>query len=127
MKWDENRKNKIRKQILSKISPFMREVVIFRDGKNAFKESKSKPDYVGKFLGYKHTDNSNLYAQAAQNTTINKTYSDRFLIIVDDDSLKIQEGDYFYIDNVKHTIIDKGNLMDIVFDMFIDKAGATHA
>lgn len=38
MRWDETRKAKIRNQLVKKITPFMKEVTILREGKNIFGE-----------------------------------------------------------------------------------------
>lgn len=43
--WDEARKQKIRNQLIRKVIPFMKEVIVLRAGLNVFNE-KQKDQYV---------------------------------------------------------------------------------
>lgn len=45
MRWDEARKQKIRNQLIRKVIPFMKEVIVLRAGLNVFNE-KQKDQYV---------------------------------------------------------------------------------
>jgi hypothetical protein len=40
-------------------------------------------------------------------------------MIVDDEVKKIEEHDYFKLDDVMYEIIDKGNIQDIVWDTYL--------
>ena len=51
--WDEARKQKIRNQLIRKVIPFMKEVIVLRAGLNVFNE-KQKDQYVCTTKGYYH-------------------------------------------------------------------------
>ncbi|APM41394.1 hypothetical protein [Clostridium kluyveri] len=121
MKWDENRKQKIRNQLVKRITPFMKEVTILREGKNIFGEYE-KDQYVCKVKGYYHIGStSNIVNNSTEAANLNRNYQDRFLMIVDDEVKKIKEHDYFKLDYVTYEIIDKGNIQDIVWDMYLKR------
>lgn len=122
MRWDETRKQRIRNQLIRKIAPFMKDVIILRVGENVFGE-KEEDQYVCTAKGYYHTGGTSInvvnYNSDAAN--LNKNYQDRFLIIVDDEVKKIKEHDYFKLDDVTYEIIDKGNIEDIVYDSYVKR------
>lgn len=114
---------KIYKQLEKK--GLLKEVIILRSGKNVFQEKKDDL-FVCKVNGYYHKgsssgSSSNITNASIDAANINKNYQDRFLLIVDENSLKVQEHDYFIIDNIKYEIIDKGNTQDIVFDIYLKR------
>jgi hypothetical protein len=113
---------KIYKQLEKK--DLLKEVSILRGGENVFKE-KQEDLFVCKIKGYYHKGSSsgsnNIINASTDASNINKNYQDRFLIIVDETSLEIQERDYFAFDGVIYEIIDKGNTQDIVFDMYLKR------
>ncbi|ADK16176.1 hypothetical protein [Clostridium ljungdahlii] len=122
MKWDETRKQRIRKQLIRKVTPFMKEVKILRQGKNIFGE-KYEDDYVCTVKGYYHTGGTsiNVVNDSSDAANLNKNYQDMFLLIVDDEVKKIKEYDYFKLDDVMYEIIDKGNIEDIVWDTYLKR------
>ncbi|OAA91256.1 hypothetical protein [Clostridium ljungdahlii] len=122
MKWDETRKQRIRRQLVRKITPFMKEVKILRQDENIFGE-KQEDQYVCTVKGYYHTGGTsiNVVNGSSDDTNLNKNYQDRFLFIVDDEVKKIKEHDYFKLDDVMYEIIDKGNIEDIVWDTYLKR------
>ncbi|WP_368488387.1 hypothetical protein [Clostridium sp. BJN0013] len=122
MRWDEARKQRIRNQLTKKITPFMKDVIILRAGKNIFGEYE-KDQYVGKVKGYYHTGSTsiNIVNNSTEAANLNRNYQDRFLFIVDDEVKKIKEHDYFKLDYVTYEIIDKGNIEDIVWDSYLKR------
>ena len=117
MRWDETRKQRIRMQLVRKVTPFMKEVKILRQDDNVFGE-KRDDDYVCIVKGFYHMGGTsvNVVNDSADAANLNKNYQDRFLLIVDDEVKKIKEHDYFKLDDVMYEIIDKGNVEDIVWD-----------
>lgn len=122
MKWDETRKQRIRNQLIRRITPFMKDVIILRADENVFNE-KSDDEYVCTVQGYYHEGGTSInvvnYNSDAAN--LNKNYQDRLLLIVDDEVNKIKEHDYFKLDGVMYEIIDKGNIEDIVWDTYLKR------
>ena len=124
MRWDETRKQRIRSQLIKKITPFMKDVIILRAGKNIFGEYE-EDQYVSTVKGYYHKGSgsgesfiTNLSNDAAN---LNKDYKDKLLLIVDDEVKKIKEHDYFKLDDAMYEIIDKGNIEDIVWDTYLKR------
>jgi hypothetical protein len=122
VKWDETRKQRIRNQLIRRITPFMKDVIILRADENVFNE-KSDDEYVCTVQGYYHEGGTSInvvnYNSDAAN--LNKNYQDRLLLIVDDEVNKIKEHDYFKLDGVMYEIIDKGNIEDIVWDTYLKR------
>ena len=47
----------------------------------------------------------------------------KFMVVYDEDTIKIKENDYFLLDNVKYIIKDLGNQnrLNIYFDMLVER------
>jgi hypothetical protein len=122
MRWDEARKQKIRNQLVRKITPFMKEVTVLRAGENVFNE-KGKDQYVCTVKGYYHTGSTsiNIVNYNSDAANLNRNYQDRLLLIVDDEVNKIKEHDYFKLGDVMYEIIDEGNIEDIVWDTYLKR------
>ena len=122
MKWDETRKQKIRNQLVKKVTPFMKEVIVLRAGENVFGEYE-EDQYVCKIKGYYHTGSTstNIVNNSTEAANLNRNYQDRLLLIVDDEIKKIKEHDYFKLDDVMYEIVDKGNIEDIVWDTYLKR------
>lgn len=122
MRWDETRKQRIRRQLVRKVTPFMKEVKILRQDENIFGE-KQEDQYVCTVKGYYHTGGTsiNVVNGSSDAANLNKNYQDRFLLIVDDEVKKIKEHDYFKLDDVMYEIIDRGNIEDIVWDTYLKR------
>lgn len=120
MKWDENKKQKTRHQLIKKVTPFMKDVIILRTGKNVFGEYE-EDQYVCTVKGYYHKGGTYINNVAKDGTSLNKNYEDRVLLIVDDEVKKIKEHDFFKFDDITYEIIDKGNIEDIVWDTFLKR------
>lgn len=100
----------------------LKEIVILRSGENVFKEKKDDL-FVCKVKGYYHKGSTsiNIINASIDASNLNKNYQDRFLVIVDENTKKINEHDYFILDNVKYEIVDKGNVEDIVYDSYLKR------
>ncbi|MFL0197277.1 hypothetical protein ACJDU8_17180 [Clostridium sp. WILCCON 0269] len=122
MKWDENRKQKIRNQLVKKVTPFMKEVKVLRSEGNVFGE-KGNDQYVCTTNGYYHVGSTsvNIVNYSTEAANLDKNYQDRLLLIVDDEVKKIKEHDYFQLDDVKYEIINKGNVEDVVWDTYLKR------
>ena len=116
-----NRKNiglKIYKQLERK--DLLKEVKILRSGENIFRE-KQDGLYVCTMKGYYHQGSTSIVNDSTEASNMNKNYQDRFLMIVDDESKKIEEHDYFDLTGIKYEIVDKGNIEDIIYDSYLKR------
>lgn len=120
MKWDENKKHKIRQQLIKKVTSFMKDIIVLREGKNAFGE-KEEDKYVCTVKGYYHKGGTYINSLTQDGSNLNRNYEDRLLFIVDDEVTKIKEHDYFKVNDVMYEIIDKGNIEDIVWDTYLKR------
>ncbi|WP_123053146.1 hypothetical protein [Clostridium sp. JN-1] len=122
MRWDETRKQRIRNQLIRKVTPFMKEVKVLRQGENIFGE-KQEDQFVCKVKGYYHAGGTsiNVVNYSIDAANLNRNYQDRFLIVVDDEVRKIKEHDYFDLSGIKYEIVDKGNIEDIIYDSYLKR------
>lgn len=109
---------KIYKQLEKK--GLLKEVNILRIGTNAYKE-KTEDLYVCTIKCYYYKNNLKLTLAFSEAATINHGNEDKLLVVVNDESKKIQKDDYFILDNVKYKIIELGNVEDIIFDMSLER------
>lgn len=98
----------------------LKSINVLRNGKNAFKE-KVNDLYVCTIKGYYHKNNLKLTLSFGEAATVNHGNEDKLLVVVNDESKKIQKDDYFILDNVKYKIIELGNVEDIIFDMSLER------
>lgn len=114
--------NKIKPKIMKVIKKFPSKVTIKRSKLNEFGE----PTFdmiVCEIEGFWH-DGNNMISQYVSNTGVIKREKQNFLMVVYDQvSVLIREGDFFELDGVKYEIVDKGNCnnMNIYFDMLLRK------
>lgn len=109
---------KIYKQLEKK--DLLKEVNILRTQTNAYKE-KMNDLYVCTIKGYYHREESKVESDSVESATINKLYNDKFLVVYDDTSIKINKDDYFMLDSTQYKIIDLGNVENIIFDMYLSR------
>ncbi|MBC2579991.1 hypothetical protein [Clostridium sp. DJ247] len=126
-------KIKISKQILKALTSkgLMKDVVIFRDDKNYYGENKEGL-YVTTVKGFYHKGNS-ISFNLTESASITTNSQEKLLVIYDENSLKIKVNDYFFIEQrefeednktlkkEKYTILDKGDIEGIVYDMFLER------
>ncbi len=113
--------NKIKPKILKVIKKFPTDVEIFRDVKNEYGEEEGK-QLICNVRGFYHEGNNMISAITTDKGEV-KRNKQRFLMVVyDDTTVNIKENDYFYLDNVKYKIKDKGNQnrLNIYFDMLLE-------
>lgn len=112
--------NKIKPKILKVINKFPTKVTILRATTNEFGEP-GVSQVICEIIGFWH-DGSNMISQIVTNSGEVKRQKQNFLMVVYDQvSCLIEEGDYFKLDGEKFEIVDKGNKnkMNIYFDMLV--------
>lgn len=109
---------KIYKQLEKK--GLLKSINILRNGENAFKE-KVNDLYVCTIQAYYYRKQLKITTISTDSATTNRGYEDKLLVIINDESKKIQTDDYFTLDGQKFKIIELGNVEDIIFDMFIER------
>lgn len=114
--------NKIKPKIQKAINKMPTKVTVLRDTTNEFKEP-SVAHVVCEVTGLWH-DGSNMISQIVTDSGEVKRQKQNFLMVVYDQvSCLIKEGDHFTLKGAKYEIIDKGNTnnMDIYFDMLVKR------
>ncbi|APC41061.1 hypothetical protein [Clostridium estertheticum] len=99
----------------------LKEIKILRIGKNAYKE-KLNDLYVCTVKGFYYRKETRINISATESATLNSNYSERVLIIYDEESKKIKQDDYFTLAETKYKIIDTGNAENIIYDMQLDRS-----
>lgn len=114
--------NKIKPKIIKAINKMPTKVTILRDNLNEFGEPNVS-FIVCELKGLWH-EGSNMISQITTDKGEVKRERQNFLMVVYDQvSCLIKEGDYFILNDVKYEIVDKGNCnnMNIYFDMLLKR------
>lgn len=114
--------NKVKPKIQKAINKMPTKVTILRNTTNEFGEP-SVAHVVCEITGLWH-DGNNMISQIVTNSGEIKRQKQNFLMVIYDQvSCLIKEGDYFTLKGTKYEIVDKGNTnnMDIYFDMLVRK------
>lgn len=113
--------NKIKPKIQRVISKFPTTVSIYRDLVNEFKEPDGK-DLVCEITGFYHEGNAQINFSIADKGEIKKSNQKFLMVVYDELSCSIQEGDYFFLGDKKYIVKEKGNqnLLNIYFDMLLE-------
>lgn len=112
--------NKIKPKILKVINKFPTKVTIKRSQLNEFEEPTADL-VVCKIEGFWHDGNNMISQYIAASGKIKREKQNFLMVIYDQESVLIKEGDFFELDGAKYEIVDKGNCnnMDIYFDMLL--------
>lgn len=112
--------NKIKPKILKVINKFPTEVTIYRTSKNEFGEPGAE-EVICSVTGFYHEGTSQPSFMTAEKGEVKNDKSKFLMVVCDEVTSKIQEGDYLYLDNQKFYIKDKGNQnrLNIYFDMVL--------
>lgn len=112
--------NKIKPKILKVINKFPTKTTVYRDIENEFGESGQRVK-ICDITGFYH-EGSQVSVSIADKGVIKRDKTRQLMIVVDNETLKIKENDYLFIDDKKYKIIDKNNQsrLDIYFDMFLE-------
>lgn len=114
--------NKIKPKILKVINKFPTKVTILRDSTNEFGEP-TVAHVVCEITGFWH-DGNNMISKIVTDGGKVKREKQYFLMVVYDQvSSLINEGDYFILDDKKYSIVDLGdcNNMNIYLDMLLKR------
>ncbi|AKA70136.1 hypothetical protein [Clostridium scatologenes] len=129
----EIKRSRYSKQILKALTSkgLMKDIVILRKEKNKYKEDSDEIT-VTTIKGFYHKGTSVTF-NLVESANITTTSQEKLLVIFDEESLKIKNSDYFYLeqreyvdDNTtlkkeKFTIVDKGDAEGIIFDMNLER------
>ncbi|MGL5766713.1 MAG: hypothetical protein ACRCX8_13835 [Sarcina sp.] len=116
-----NISNKIKPKITKVINKFPTNVRVYRDSLNEFNEPLDK-QFVCDITGFYHEGNSTISAITQDKGEIKRSKQMFLMVAYDDISVNINADDYFFLDNVKYRIKDKGNQnrLNIYFDMLLE-------
>lgn len=111
----------IRQKIKRSIETFSNKVKVYRNTKNEFNEPLPLEEiFIAEILGqYYKGQMLRIGTSTSTKGAIKTEYAERFLTIIDLNSLKIKEGDFFMLNGIKYKIFDLGNVENIYFDFSI--------
>lgn len=114
--------NKIKPKIERVINKFPTEVIIYRGTKNEFGEP-GETVKVCDITGFYHEGNYQIKVIRNDGGTYKSDKGTFLMVLYDDKSKTIEEGDCLFLDNIKYEIKDKGNMnrLNIYFDMKIER------
>ena len=99
----------------------LKEIKILRVSKNVFGE-KQKDLYIATIKGLYYKKEVRINISTTEGANINVGYNERLLVTYNEESIKINQDDYFILDGTKYKIIDTGNAENIVYDMHLDRS-----
>lgn len=113
--------NKIKPKIEKVINKFPTNVNIFRSGLNEFNEP-IEDLLVCNVNGFYHEGNAQISAITQDKGEVKRNKQRFLMVLYNDDTINVKENDYFYLDNIRYKIKDKGNQnrLNIYFDMLIE-------
>ena len=113
--------SKIKPKITKVINKFPTNVDIYRDILNEFNEVEGN-SLVCNITGFYHEGNNMITTIVADKGEVKKINQVYLMVIYDETSNQIKEDDYFYLDNIKYVIKDKGNSnrLNIYYDMLLE-------
>lgn len=113
--------NKIKPKVKKVIDKFPTCVDIYRDVKNEFGEPGGK-DLICSVKGFYHEGNTQISAITTDKGEVKRSKQKFLMVIYDEVTIKIQENDYFMLDDIKYRIKDLGNQnrLNIYFDMLLE-------
>lgn len=114
--------NKIKPKISKVISKFPTKVTVLRSNTNEFGEP-TVSQVVCEITGFRHDGSSNVSKIIKESGEIKREKQNFLMVVYDQVSVLIEEGDFFEYKGIKYEIIDKGNCnnMDIYFDMLLKR------
>lgn len=112
--------NKIKPKILKVINKFPTKVIIKRSKLNEFNEPIVDM-IVCEVTGFWHDGNNMISHYIATSGAIKRDKQNFLMVVYDQVSELIEEGDFFEHKGIKYEIVDKGNCnnMDVYFDMLL--------
>ncbi|CEO04853.1 Uncharacterised protein [[Clostridium] sordellii] len=113
-------KNKIKTRIKKVIKSCPTHVTILRENKNEFGEPMS-PFVVCEIVGFWHDGNTMITQITTDGGKIKRDKQYFLMLVYDQISALIKEGDYFVLNDKKYSIANLGNCnnMNIYFDMLL--------
>ncbi|MDU2198932.1 MAG: hypothetical protein E7E21_11040 [Peptostreptococcaceae bacterium] len=114
--------NKIKPKVKKVIDKFPTYVDIYRNSKNEFGEPGGKELIYENLKGFYHEGNTQINFSIADKGEVKRSNQKFLMVIYDEETVKIQENDYFMLDNKKYIIKDLGNQnrLNIYFDMLLE-------
>ena len=113
--------NKIKPKIAKVINKFPTNVDIYRDVLNEYNEPIAN-ELVCNITGFYHEGSTGINFNTLDKGQILHIGSKKLMVVYNEATMQIKEGDYFYLDNTKYIIRDKGNQnrLNIYFDMLLE-------
>lgn len=114
--------NKIKPKIVKVINKFPTQVTILRDRINDFGEPDT-PYIVCEIKGFWHDGNNMISQITTDGGKIKREKQYYLMVVYNQISSMIQEGDYFILDGTKYSILDLGNCnnLNIYLDLLLKR------
>ncbi|CZR97660.1 hypothetical protein CDFC105_73462 [Clostridioides difficile] len=114
---------KVKPKIIKAINKMPTKGIVKRVGINEFGEPSNEEDVVCEVIGLYHEGNSSISQITKDKGTVIKDKEQYLMVVYDEDTNKIKQGDSIYLDSSKFVIQDLGNQnrMNIYFDLKLGK------
>ncbi|CCL06846.1 hypothetical protein CDFC105_41551 [Clostridioides difficile] len=114
---------KVKPKIIKAINKMPTEAIVKRVGVNEFGEPSDEENIVCNVIGLYHEGSSSISQITKDKGIVIKDKEQYLMVVCDEDTVKIKQGDFMYLDNNKFIIQDLGNQnrMNIYFDLKLGK------
>lgn len=114
---------KVKPKIIKAINKMPTKAIVKRVGVNEFGEPSDEENIVCKVIGLYHEGSSSISQITKDKGVIIKDKEQYLMVVCDEDTVKIKQGDFMYLDDNKFIIQDLGNQnrMNIYFDLKLGK------
>lgn len=114
---------KVKPKIIKAINKMPTEAIVKRVGVNEFGEPSDEEKIVCNVIGLYHEGSSSISQITKDKGVVIKDKEQYLMVVCDEDTVKIKQGDFMYLDENKFIIQDLGNQnrMNIYFDLKLGK------
>ena len=113
--------NALKQKVKKAIDRLPDVVDVYRTGMGKFKEP-AEPEFVVQITGQYYNKGSSFVVLSTDTSGSTKSrQQEKFMVVIDEESMKVKEGDYFTLKGIKYKITDLGNTMDVYFDFSLER------
>ena len=113
--------NALKQKVSKAINKLPNDIEVYRKARNDLKEPVGET-FVVKLTGqYYKGRNSFITLNLSDSGSVKSKQQEKFMAIIDDNSLLVQEGDFFVLSGTRYKIVDLGNTLNVYFDFSLER------
>ena len=113
--------NALKQKVSKAINKLPNDIEVYREARNDLKEPVGET-FVVKLTGqYYKGRNSFITLNLSDSGSVKSKQQEKFMAIIDENSLLVQEGDFFVLGGTRYKIVDLGNTLNVYFDFSLER------